>query len=92
MGKHGPQRTCVACRQVKDKRCLVRLVRTADGTVEVDPTGSRAGRGAYLCDIAQCWETGIQRGGLERTLRTSLSAESRRRIMEEGVSLGRGVG
>ena len=46
--KHVPQRTCIACRKVAGKRGLVRLVRTAEGNVEVDPSGKQAGRGAYL--------------------------------------------
>jgi predicted RNA-binding protein YlxR (DUF448 family) len=45
--KHVPQRTCIACRRVAGKRSFVRVVRTAQG-VEIDPTGKRAGRGAYL--------------------------------------------
>ena len=47
--KRIPQRTCVGCRDVGDKRQLVRLVRTPGGTVEIDDTGKRPGRGAYLC-------------------------------------------
>src|SRR5688572_21393040 len=43
--KHVPQRTCVACREIDAKRGLIRLVRTPEGTVDVDPTGKRAGRG-----------------------------------------------
>src|SRR5439155_18913344 len=49
MPKHIPERSCVACDTVRPKRHLVRLVRTADGRVEVDPTWRKSGRGAYLC-------------------------------------------
>ena len=48
--RHIPQRTCVACRQTGAKRQLVRVVRAPDGSVTIDPTGKRSGRGAYLCD------------------------------------------
>ncbi len=44
------------CRRKYDKRQLTRIVRTADEGVVVDPTGKRNGRGAYLCDQAECWD------------------------------------
>jgi predicted RNA-binding protein YlxR (DUF448 family) len=72
-----PQRTCVACRQVRDKRDLVRVVRLIDGSVVVDPTGKKSGRGAYLCRRQACWELGLKRGILERALKQALPPESR---------------
>jgi len=74
--KHVPQRTCVSCRTTSAKRTLVRLVRTPEGTVEVDPSGKRNGRGAYLCDSANCWEDALKRGRLANALRTTVSAEA----------------
>ncbi len=44
-----PIRTCVSCRSSSEKKQLIRMVRTADGDVRVDPTGKMPGRGAYLC-------------------------------------------
>ncbi len=76
--KHVPQRTCVGCRTVMPKRQLVRIVRTADG-VQVDPTGKKAGRGAYLHDRRSCWEAGLQ-GSLARALKTDLTAAERERL------------
>ena len=73
--KHVPQRTCIACRQVKSKRELVRVVRTPQRQVVVDPTGKAAGRGAYLCNTRQCWQTALQRGALARALKTEISEE-----------------
>ena len=89
--RHVPQRTCVACRQVKAKRDLVRLVRAADGSVEVDATGRKAGRGAYLCGAPECWDAGVKRGRLERVLRIALSGDSRERLMKDGERVRRGV-
>jgi len=57
--KHVPQRTCVACRQVKPKRELIRVVRAPDGKITVDETGKAHGRGAYLCRDRACWEKGV---------------------------------
>jgi len=85
--KRVPQRTCVACRQVDDKRGLVRLVRTAAGAVEVDPTGKKAGRGAYLCPLAECWETGITGGKLEHALKVTLTRERKEELMRLGRDL-----
>jgi predicted RNA-binding protein YlxR (DUF448 family) len=73
--KHKPQRTCIACRTVKDKRELVRVVRTPEGNVVVDPTGKANGRGAYLCRQASCWEKSLQKNILARALKVTLSTE-----------------
>lgn len=76
--KHVPQRTCVACRTTGAKRGLIRLVRTPEGTIEVDPTGKRAGRGAYLCNRFSCWERGITERSLGRALRVETLREENR--------------
>jgi predicted RNA-binding protein YlxR (DUF448 family) len=47
----------------------VRVVRTPDGGVTIDPTGKRSGRGAYLCESADCWQAGLKRGVLPRALK-----------------------
>ena len=73
--RHVPERSCVACRQVNPKRTLIRLVRSPEGRVEVDPTGRRAGRGAYLCTDAACWELALKRDRIGRALRTKLLPE-----------------
>lgn len=70
--KHIPQRTCVGCREVNEKRTLVRIVKSPEG-VCVDPTGRMPGRGAYLHDAKECWEKGLKRGALARALKTELT-------------------
>ena len=85
--KHVPQRTCIACRQTEAKRGLIRLVRTDQGQVEVDPTNRRAGRGAYLCPTQDCWETGLKKDRLEYALRTKISPQNRRQLAEFSHSL-----
>lgn len=73
--RHIPQRTCVGCRQVNEKRNLIRLVRTAEGIV-IDPGGKLAGRGAYLHDSRMCWEKGLK-GSLANALKTELTEKDR---------------
>jgi uncharacterized protein len=73
--KHVPQRTCVGCREVLPKRKMIRIVRTAEG-VQMDPTGKRAGRGAYLHDRRECWERGLK-GALAHALKATLTLEER---------------
>ncbi len=87
--KHIPQRTCVACRQVKAKRQLIRLVALPGGGIEVDTDSRKAGRGAYMCPTLKCWQTGLVAGRLEYTLRTSLTRENRERLIEFGKKLDR---
>lgn len=73
--KHVPLRSCIACRQQFPKRELVRIVRTPEGTIEIDPKGKRAGRGAYLCRQQQCWEQALQPRRLAQALHCPVSAE-----------------
>ena len=49
-----PQRRCVGCGQSKDKRELLRVVRSADGDISIDITGKKRGRGAYICKDVNC--------------------------------------
>jgi predicted RNA-binding protein YlxR (DUF448 family) len=78
--KHLPQRTCIACRQVAGKRSFVRIVRTAAG-VEIDPTGKKSGRGAYLHPTQQCWQTLLAGNRLSQALRTPISAEEKAKLI-----------
>lgn len=85
--KHVPQRTCIACRQVGGKRGLVRLVRTGEGAVEVDPTGKQAGRGAYLHPVRSCWEIGLKGSRIEQALRVKLTPADRLALQAYAQSL-----
>jgi len=75
--RHVPTRTCIACRESQPKRELVRVVRTPEGAVVVDPTGKKAGRGAYICRRRSCWERALKKGALEAALKTSIGAADR---------------
>jgi predicted RNA-binding protein YlxR (DUF448 family) len=85
------QRTCVACRQIKAKRELVRLVRTPEDNIEIDRSGKKKGRGAYLCPSRECWETALSGNRLEHALRGSLTEDNRKQLMRYGQELPKGV-
>jgi hypothetical protein len=78
--KHIPQRMCLVCKTTSAKRSLTRLVRTPDEGVQIDPTGKRNGRGAYLCDNPACWQKASRGDVLAKALRVSLTQEDRQRI------------
>lgn len=82
--KHIPQRTCLACRKIKAKQELVRLVRISAESVEVDIGGKKAGRGTYLCSAQECWEAGLKGGRLEHSLRTILTQDNREQLIRFG--------
>ncbi len=67
-----PQRQCVGCRAMKEKRSLLRVVRTPDGTIAADRTGKLSGRGAYLCPDGACLAKARKSRALERALETQI--------------------
>src|SRR6478735_736881 len=75
--RHIPLRTCIACGESRPKRELIRIVRTPAGHVELDATGKKSGRGAYLCAKRSCWEPALRKGRLEHELETTLLPEDR---------------
>ena len=77
-----PQRTCVACGTISGKRELIRIVRGPEGDVRPDPTGKKAGRGAYLCADPACWELALKKKKLDRSLKLTLSAQDIGEISE----------
>ena len=75
MAKRIPTRQCMGCREKKKKRELVRVVRSPEGEVSIDPTGRKPGRGAYICDNIQCLEKLIKSKRLEKIFDTKISDE-----------------
>ncbi|MBQ2061085.1 MAG: YlxR family protein [Oscillospiraceae bacterium] len=61
-----PQRQCVGCRTMKDKKALIRVVRTPEGQIVLDATGKKSGRGAYLCPDTACLKKARKSHALER--------------------------
>ncbi|NPV71272.1 MAG: YlxR family protein [Firmicutes bacterium] len=70
-----PQRTCVGCQSVKAKKELIRIVRTPDGIIDVDATGKKSGRGAYLCADSACLDKAVKGKRLEKALGVAVDGE-----------------
>ena len=71
--KKTPQRKCLGCNQVKDKKDLIRVVRSPEGDLSVDKTGKKPGRGAYVCPSRECVEKAIANKSLERALEIKIT-------------------
>jgi predicted RNA-binding protein YlxR (DUF448 family) len=78
---------CVSCRESSAKRTLTRIVRTPEGTVEIDPTGKRNGRGAYLCDRPTCWTRALKTRALDRALNLQLPTQTVEELQRHAAKL-----
>lgn len=71
-GKKVPMRQCVGCRESKEKKILIRIVKEKDQTISIDRTGKKNGRGAYLCDDLECLKKARKNRGLNRAFRMEI--------------------
>ena len=70
-----PQRQCVGCREMKDKKSLLRVVKSPEGDVSLDVGGKKPGRGAYVCPDGACVQRARKSRALERAFETAIPAE-----------------
>lgn len=70
-----PQRQCVGCRVMADKKSLLRVVKTPEGEIVLDATGKRSGRGAYVCHSGECLKKARKSRALERAFETAIPPE-----------------
>ncbi len=86
-----PMRKCVACQENKEKKELIRIVRSPEGTVSVDPSGRLNGRGAYLCLNAACIDLAEAKNILGKQLKTSVDSSvfASLRDLVEGAQSGK---
>ena len=82
-----PLRTCIGCRSKKPKKEMIRIVHTPEGTLEMDVTGKKNGRGAYICKDSKCFETLKKSKGLDRSFKSQVSVDVYDRLIEELQSL-----
>lgn len=81
-----PQRTCIGCKEKKEKRELIRIVKDKEGDITIDRTGKKSGRGAYICDDLTCLEKAIKSKALERSFEMKLDEEIYEKL--RGVMIG----
>lgn len=82
-----PQRTCLGCKAVKPKKEMVRIVRTPDGEAIVDPTGKKAGRGAYICPSPECLEKAFKGAVLAQALEFEITTKVKEDIKNKLLDL-----
>lgn len=80
--KKVPLRMCIGCQQMKPKRELTRVVRTPQDIVEIDPSGKKSGRGAYICPNADCLLKAVKGKRLERSLECPISSDIIERLKQ----------
>ena len=78
-----PMRMCVGCREMKEKRTLIRVVRSPEGNVNLDFGGKMNGRGAYLCPDPECLKKAQKSKALERSLEVPIPEEVYERLAKE---------
>ena len=83
MQKKIPMRQCMGCRERKEKRALIRVVRCTDGQVRLDFSGKLNGRGAYLCPDPECLKKAQKAKSLERSLEVPIPEEVYERLHKE---------
>lgn len=81
--KRIPQRMCVGCQEMKPKRELIRVVRTPEEEIVLDPTGKKSGRGAYICPQQECLEKALKRKALGKALNTVIPPEIIEALQQE---------
>ena len=78
-----PVRMCVGCREMKEKRALLRIVKNAEGAISFDRVGKAPGRGAYVCKSEECLTKAVRQHQLERALETKIDEAVYQQLMEE---------
>ncbi len=83
MSKKIPQRQCVGCREMKDKNQCLRIVKSSENKIEIDLTGKKNGRGAYLCKSKECMEKALKNNSLERSFHVAIRDEIKSELLKE---------
>lgn len=78
-----PMRQCTGCREMKSKKEMIRVLKTAEDEIVLDATGKKNGRGAYLCFSKDCLEKAVKSRGLERSLKASIPEEVYQSLKKE---------
>ncbi len=91
MAKKIPLRQCIGCGEMKEKRAMLRILKTDDGSIVLDATGRRNGRGAYICPNADCLKKARKTRGIERSFKMPVSDEIYDSLTKEIEDFEQGV-
>ena len=70
-----PQRQCIGCGEMKNKKEMIRVIKTPEENIIIDATGKKNGRGAYICKSIECFQKAVKNRGLERSLKVNIPRE-----------------
>ena len=83
-----PLRQCIGCGEMKSKKEMIRVLKTAEDEIVLDATGRKNGRGAYLCPSMDCFKKAVKNKGLERSFKTAIPKEVYETLEKEMEQLG----
>jgi len=83
MRKKTPMRQCLGCREMKQKKELIRIVKSPEGVVSLDLSGKKPGRGAYVCHKTDCLKKVIKSGAIARTLKAQISEDITNELLKQ---------
>ena len=78
-----PSRQCIGCGEMKEKREMLRVIKTPENVIVIDVTGKKNGRGAYLCHSVDCFQKAIKLKALEKSLKTAIPTEVYEKLEKE---------
>lgn len=87
--KKFPQRQCIGCGEMKNKKEMIRVLKTPEGEFLLDATGRSNGRGAYVCPTMECLKKAIKSKGLERSFKMAIPKEVYETLEREMEQLGK---
>jgi len=85
-----PQRQCVGCQEMKNKKDMIRVLHTVENEFVLDMTGKKSGRGAYICPNAECLKKAIRNKGLERSFKQAIPKEVYENLQKELIEIENG--
>lgn len=88
MAKTAPERQCIGCGEKKEKKDLIRIVKSPEGEFSLDVTGRKNGRGAYLCNDSECLDKACKKKSLDKSFKEAVPADVYEKLKGEFEQLG----
>jgi len=82
-----PIRTCIGCQCKKPKKEMIRIIRTPEGNIEIDRTGKKSGRGAYLCSNVECLDIALRKNNLNRSLKQDIPLQTLDKLRKDFLKI-----